>query len=154
VTLTPIPTVGFYSMLAPRSHLGIFFVVMDRKSCRNLVCRDDIGDALECAICLDVYSDPRVLACGHSFCYACLMKLKCKKGTFIIKFLHFKTLPSYFVFFRFHCIPIGEKNHALEECPMCNHVLKPRENDATGTSYRFKIHFPILWVMIPNFHTY
>lgn len=28
-----------------------------------------------CSICLEVYVDPRILRCGHTFCCACLEKL-------------------------------------------------------------------------------
>lgn len=35
--------------------------------------RDD-ASLLECAICLQQYNDPRVLACGHTFCLLCLKK--------------------------------------------------------------------------------
>lgn len=32
-------------------------------------------DSLCCAICLELYDDPRFLPCGHSYCLKCLMKL-------------------------------------------------------------------------------
>jgi tripartite motif-containing protein 2/3 len=31
--------------------------------------------AVECGICLDIYTDPRVLPCGHTFCLGCLHQL-------------------------------------------------------------------------------
>ncbi|OMJ95252.1 hypothetical protein SteCoe_1467 [Stentor coeruleus] len=30
---------------------------------------------MECSICLDVYNDPRVLECGHTFCYECAISM-------------------------------------------------------------------------------
>lgn len=33
-----------------------------------------IPAALECALCLDVFNDPRNLPCGHTFCLECLSR--------------------------------------------------------------------------------
>uniref|UniRef100_A0A3B4CXY7 Tripartite motif containing 65 n=1 Tax=Pygocentrus nattereri TaxID=42514 RepID=A0A3B4CXY7_PYGNA len=30
---------------------------------------------LSCAVCLDVYKDPRLLTCGHNFCHTCLLRV-------------------------------------------------------------------------------
>ena len=29
-------------------------------------------DATECPICIEAYTDPRVLSCGHAFCFKCI----------------------------------------------------------------------------------
>ncbi|KAH7715811.1 tripartite motif-containing protein 59-like protein [Aphelenchoides avenae] len=34
-----------------------------------------IAKATECSVCLDDYKDPRITACGHSFCAGCVQKL-------------------------------------------------------------------------------
>ena len=31
-----------------------------------------ISSLLECGICLEVYKDPRMLPCGHTFCVTCI----------------------------------------------------------------------------------
>ena len=33
-------------------------------------------DETVCQICAEVYKDPRVLSCGHTFCYQCIVQLK------------------------------------------------------------------------------
>ena len=33
-----------------------------------------INSLLECSFCLEVYEDPRMLPCGHTFCLKCLLK--------------------------------------------------------------------------------
>ena len=37
--------------------------------------RDRTGEDIKCAICLDIYKDPHLLPCLHSFCKTCLVKL-------------------------------------------------------------------------------
>nr|XP_023674120.1 uncharacterized RING finger protein T02C1.1-like isoform X1 [Paramormyrops kingsleyae] len=43
----------------------------------------DISDELTCSVCLDIYKDPYLLPCGHSFCHSCIqglstaLELKC-----------------------------------------------------------------------------
>jgi len=32
----------------------------------------EFGDAVECKICKQVYADPRILPCGHTFCFKCI----------------------------------------------------------------------------------
>ena len=33
-----------------------------------------VNSLLECGFCLEVYEDPRILSCGHTFCLKCLLK--------------------------------------------------------------------------------
>ena len=30
---------------------------------------------MECFVCFDAYKDPRILGCGHSFCWDCVKEL-------------------------------------------------------------------------------
>ena len=36
----------------------------------------EFEDNLKCSICLDTYTDPKILECFHSFCHKCLVKLE------------------------------------------------------------------------------
>uniref|UniRef100_A0AAR2JJL3 Tripartite motif containing 105 n=1 Tax=Pygocentrus nattereri TaxID=42514 RepID=A0AAR2JJL3_PYGNA len=36
---------------------------------------EDLEAELSCAVCLDVYKDPRLLTCGHNFCHTCLLRV-------------------------------------------------------------------------------
>lgn len=42
--------------------------------------RGDVGDALTCAICLNLLDDHRVLECGHSYCLKCLQRCIASKA--------------------------------------------------------------------------
>ncbi|XP_052090171.1 uncharacterized protein LOC127726753 [Mytilus californianus] len=35
----------------------------------------DVGDELICALCLEIYNDPRLLSCYHTFCQTCIEQL-------------------------------------------------------------------------------
>ena len=39
-----------------------------------------INSIVECGICMDVYQDPRILSCGHTFCLKCLRETINKKA--------------------------------------------------------------------------
>ena len=41
---------------------------------------DSLGKHLECAVCLEQYTEPKVLPCLHSFCKRCLQGLLTEKG--------------------------------------------------------------------------
>ncbi|UJR20834.1 hypothetical protein I4U23_023945 [Adineta vaga] len=36
--------------------------------------KQQLQDLVTCAICLDYYTDPRILPCSHTFCYNCIQK--------------------------------------------------------------------------------
>eukprot|EP00002_Diphylleia_rotans_P005964 TRINITY_DN151_c1_g2_i2.p1 TRINITY_DN151_c1_g2~~TRINITY_DN151_c1_g2_i2.p1 ORF type:complete len:178 (-),score=47.24 TRINITY_DN151_c1_g2_i2:729-1262(-) len=33
---------------------------------------DDLPEGLQCPLCFELYDDPRILTCGHSFCRQCI----------------------------------------------------------------------------------
>lgn len=68
------------------------------------------ADVTECTICRSIYADPRVLQCGHTFCFECLQSLAdgkrsgdgvscplCRK-TFIVPCGGVKDLPKNYAF--------------------------------------------------------
>jgi tripartite motif-containing protein 2/3 len=42
--------------------------------------KDAILELIKCPICLEIYSDPRMLPCQHSFCRSCLERLSENDG--------------------------------------------------------------------------
>ena len=55
---------------------GLFFPKMAKAA--SLA--DSLGKHLECAVCLDQYTEPKVLPCLHSFCKRCLQRLLTREG--------------------------------------------------------------------------
>jgi len=43
---------------------------------RQSSCLGRIQEALECSICFEMFDQPRVLPCGHTFCMSCLVAIK------------------------------------------------------------------------------
>lgn len=41
------------------------------------VCVQELEDRLQCPICLEVFKEPLMLQCGHSYCKGCLVSLSC-----------------------------------------------------------------------------
>ena len=66
-------------------------------ACANFNINFNLLDHLQCALCLDIYDDPKCLVCNHSFCKTCIDETlqfnndgsatidcpQCKKQTFI-----------------------------------------------------------------------
>ena len=50
--------------------------MMSNSSTKVMTNMNTIIDDLTCSICLDYYSDPRILDCHHSFCSKCLKRNK------------------------------------------------------------------------------
>ena len=70
-----------------------------------------VEDQLNCSICLDVYTDPKMLHCFHVFCKTCLRKLV----------------------FR------DEQGQLVLSCPNCRHITPVPANGVTGLQPAFLI---------------
>ena len=44
---------------------------------------EEVNDYLTCSICMEEYKEPKVLACLHTYCKECLVKLVKNKGPVI-----------------------------------------------------------------------
>jgi len=40
---------------------------------------DELSEEVRCALCLELFEDPRFLQCGHTFCFECLKGLEVRK---------------------------------------------------------------------------
>ena len=70
-----------------------------------------VEDQLNCSICLDVYTDPKMLHCFHVFCQTCLRKLV----------------------FR------DEQGQLVLSCPNCHHITPVPANGVAGLQPAFLI---------------
>ena len=55
---------------------------------------NSLVDDLTCSVCLEIYSDPRILDCHHSFCKKCLIRKRIKTQDFYNMLNH---MLSFFV---------------------------------------------------------
>ena len=73
-----------------------------------------VEEELNCSICLDTYSDPRLLQCLHAYCRKCLVKLVVR----------------------------DEQGQLILTCPTCRHDTPVPANGVTGLQPAFQInHF-------------
>ena len=69
-----------------------------------------VQDQLTCGICLDTYTDPKVLMCFHIFCTKCLQPLVCRK----------------------------DQGHTVQ-CPNCRQLTSLPQNGVSGLQFAFHI---------------
>jgi len=50
----------------------VCFVLFRHRIGKEMASAKDFTDNLECPICSELYTDPRVLPCGHTFCFKCI----------------------------------------------------------------------------------
>ena len=75
---------------------------------------EKVEDELNCSICLDTYSDPKLLQCFHAYCRKCLVKL-------VVRDQH---------------------GQLILTCPICRHDTPVPANGVTGLQPAFQInHF-------------
>jgi len=52
--------------------MHVYAYLYSSKMARKLAVEEEIDDMTECPICTEVFTDPRVLPCIHTFCLKCL----------------------------------------------------------------------------------
>ena len=68
-------------------------------------------DHLECPVCMNIYTQPKLLDCRHSFCLICLQELRDRQ----------------------------DKDNRMLTCPVCRHVTILTEKEVAGLSNDFKL---------------
>ena len=71
----------------------------------------EVEDQMKCSICLDTYTDPKLLQCFHVYCQSCLVKL-------VVRDL---------------------QGHLVLTCPICRQVTPIPDNGVTGLQPAFHI---------------
>ena len=108
-------------------------------------------DLITCPVCLEVYTDPRQLACHHSFCLTCLHAVHCQAGgTGVIRcpmcredtrlpingLDHLKadfTIKSLIDLLHANNVSQSER-HSTEACSRCGHISRSRRTEGDGLS--------------------
>ena len=73
---------------------------------------DKIKEQLKCAICLDTYTDPKLLQCFHVYCRSCLVKMAKTKD---------------------------EQGNLSVTCPICRQATPVPDNDVSGFKSAFHV---------------
>ncbi|XP_075061632.1 E3 ubiquitin-protein ligase TRIM39-like [Mixophyes fleayi] len=93
----------------------------------------DLRQELDCSICLNIYTDPVTLRCGHNFCWVCIDRvLDTQEGSGVY------TCPECRA--EFQDRPVLEKNRKL--CNIAEHVLCIPEEE-TGIFCTYCVHSPV-----------
>ena len=71
----------------------------------------EVEEELNCSICLDTYTDPKLLQCFHVYCRKCLVKL----------------------------VGRDQQGHLILTCPICRHDTPVPANGVTGLQPAFQI---------------
>ncbi|XP_075066851.1 E3 ubiquitin-protein ligase TRIM39-like [Mixophyes fleayi] len=93
----------------------------------------DLRQELDCSICLNIYTDPVTLRCGHNFCRVCIDRvLDTQEGSGVY------TCPECRA--EFQDRPVLEKNRKL--CNIAEHVRSIPEEE-TGIFCTYCVHSPV-----------
>ncbi|XP_075062173.1 uncharacterized protein LOC142150897 [Mixophyes fleayi] len=93
----------------------------------------DLRQELDCSICLNIYTDPVTLRCGHNFCRVCIDRVLDKQeGSGVY------TCPECRTQYRKR--PVLEKNRKL--CNIAEHVRSIAEEE-TGIFCTYCVHSPV-----------
>ncbi|XP_075061646.1 E3 ubiquitin/ISG15 ligase TRIM25-like [Mixophyes fleayi] len=93
----------------------------------------DLRQELDCSICLNIYTDPVTLRCGHNFCRVCIDRvLDTQEGSGVY------TCPECRA--EFQDRPVLEKNRHL--CNIAEHVQSIPEEE-TGIFCTYCVHSPV-----------
>ncbi|CAN2387185.1 RING, partial [Pristimantis euphronides] len=96
----------------------------------------DLGDELDCSICLSTYTDPVTLRCGHNFCRVCIdqfLDTQDESGVYSCPECRVKCLER----------PMLEKNCKLGNIVERFLSTQPRQEEITGIRCTYCIHSPV-----------
>lgn len=81
--------------------------------------RKELKNTLECSVCTNIFEEPKILSCGHTFCQSCVNRLVQDRGDNTIFFHHGHGMSSHVlrVALNHDIIGIGQIT-----CPQCRVV--------------------------------
>ncbi|XP_069619207.1 E3 ubiquitin/ISG15 ligase TRIM25-like [Ranitomeya imitator] len=95
----------------------------------------DLSDELDCCICLDIYTDPVTLKCGHNFCRVCIDKvLNIQEGSRLYSCPECRE--------EFKKRPALKRNIALNNVAERFLSTQPHQEEITGICCTYCVDFP------------